>query len=161
MTRQVLRFPVGPKFRKILEDDHEWIVLTDLLLKPIVMVRSDRKEAITHATVKRAYEQLKQKIPEGKQVRIYDLHTHPLINTPSPSQKDWDSFISKKHYDNEERLAEKGIITVGYGIIALKGIVIITIPETEKRLHDLFLDLGRRYENKMIENVKTLLDLRS
>ena len=128
----LLRFPTGKSFARILEDDHEWEVLTDTQLRPIVMVRGDRRNGISNAEIKRAYYQLAQKIPSGKQIRIYDLHSHPGASIASPSYMDIKTFV-------EERIINPYKVTlVGHGVITKKEILIVKLHGTTEELKRLY-----------------------
>jgi hypothetical protein len=158
MRHQVLRFPVGPQFRKILEDDHEWKVFTDLHLK-VILMRRGRKTTIPHQLIVDAYRDLERKVPEGKTIRIYDLHTHPSDdNIPSP--QDIDCFIGTKWWQNYAGL-ENGIYVVGNGVITKKGIFIVKMPDNEERLNELDKKrLDKRYEKDVKIHIKNKLGVK-
>jgi len=151
MTRQILRFPVGQQFRKILEDDHEWIVLTNIQLQPLVMIRSDRKDGISEAVVKEAYWQLKQKITGGKQVRIYDLHTHPKRGTiPSP--------VDIKKFLEEKILNPFKVSLAGHGVITKKGIFIVKLHGTTENLKELYWKFPDEYRERALTRLMDSVD---
>lgn len=129
--RQVLRFPVGKEFKKILEDDHEWYVITNLRLKPIVLKRG-KPDSIPQSTAQEAIDELKQKtFSKEYAIRVFLLHTHPRTRSNAPSDGDLRSFFRHK-INNPYQLY--GIIPAGFGIITKKGIFIIKLPENPQTL---------------------------
>jgi hypothetical protein len=156
MRRQILRFPVGQQFKKILEDDHEWIVITDVHLKPLVMERAE-KTHIPHNLERKVLDNLSNSVPEGKLLKIYNFHTHPRNKRVAPSEEDWNSFIySKKH-----PFIGKKLVEVGYGVIGRTDIVLIKLPKDQDKLTDLAWDLGRRYVEEQHEYVQKKLKVKS
>ena len=137
MPRQVLRFPVGRQFEEIIWSDNEWLVLTDLHLHPLV-VREGTKNGVSGALAIDAFRELKQKIPEGQSLRIYNLHSHPR-NQYVPSGTDLNTYIRHKIKPLP------GIIEVGHGIITPVGIYIIRLPGKEERLKTMENWLANRY----------------
>lgn len=158
MKRQILRFPVGPQFRKILEDDHEWKVITDMHLRPLVMRRGD-KHGISHKLITRAYEDLISMIPEGNSVRIYDLHSHIGGYEFFPSGQDLRSFIENMRYQNWKH---NNIQILGQGVISKSGILIVKMPESEEQLQELTAkNIKTKYDKHAINFVKNKFDAKS
>jgi hypothetical protein len=138
MRRQILRFPVGREFKKILEDDHEWYVITDMRLKPLVMERGEEHRVPSHIE-RKAYETLEEKLRKtnpGKSLSVYGLHTHPAYPSGAvlkvPSIEDMYVFI-KDHYHNKKMFVR----IKGHGIITKREILIIKLPDTQLKLDEL------------------------
>jgi len=158
MTRQTLRYPVGEQFRKILEDDHEWKVFTDLHLK-VILARRGRKTSIPQQIILNAYRDLKWKVPEGKTLRIYDLHTHPT-DTYIPSSSDINNFIGIKLWQNYGK-PDNGIYVMGHGVITKKGIFIVKMPDNEERLNELYTkQLDKHYNESVKKHIENKLGVR-
>jgi hypothetical protein len=150
--RQVLRLPVGPQFKKILEDDHEWLVITDMRLKPIIVKRGE-EDCIYRSTVFKAYDELEQKIRGGRNaVRVLVLHSHPHTQSNSPTGGDLDSFFKQK-----TGFAVKSIIISGFGIITRKGIFIIKLPENLEKLGELGNTVPDKYTDKKRDYMRASL----
>lgn len=152
MRRDILRFPVGQQFRKILEDDHEWIILTDVHLKPIVMERSSKKESITRVEIEKAYYRLKEKIPEGKRVQIYDLHTHPRSGGMIPSSNDMKNFLAEKILNPFK------ISLAGHGVITKDGIFIVKLHGTTEKLKELYWNFPDEYRERSLTRLMDTVD---
>jgi hypothetical protein len=160
MTRQILRFPVGPQFRRMLVDDHEWVVITDTRLK-ILAVSRGFEDMIPPQTEEETLTQLGVKNKPGEILEVYNLHTHPYVNPTRydhiPSINDVDCFIQDIRYKKYQRYTRYGIMIAGHGVISKHGILIIKIPDSEKRLQELRESFGRRYLKQTKTNVKNAL----
>ena len=157
MTRQILRFPVGQQFRKILEDDHEWCIITDLRLNIKAAVRGG-KLGYKGDVLNTAYNKIIKGLPKGKTINIYHLHTHPGTLTSIPSENDLNTFINTK--GDRDFLKSLGIIERGYGIITPYNILIIKLPEHRGKLRNIrYAPLN--YREKAIENIRNKLNLQS
>lgn len=155
-SRNFLRYPTGTEFRKILADDHEWLVLTDTRLKVLVAERGDERE-ITIKTIKKAYLKIAQVDRINNPIKIFVLHTHPTDH-PAPSLADWDtSFMFAK----KKLLLPSGIDEVGFGVIGAKSIVIAQYPDDKKKLNTLGKKFTGKFEDNVNEYLKTRLKLNS
>jgi hypothetical protein len=132
MGRQVLRYPVGREFRKILDDDVEYCVITSTQLKPLI-VKPGERGMVSRAVELNAYMELERRIPPGKIVPVYNLHTHPIGGHPVPSIGDMHSFFNEKRGKYVSEWHGR-IRVVGHGVITKKGIIIVKISQDpEKR----------------------------
>jgi hypothetical protein len=150
MTRQILRFPVGRQFQKVLEDDYEWHIISDMRLNVLTLNRGGRGE-IPYVVVDKAYKQLVKKTLPGSAIRIYDLHTHPegsYLSTPDkynlmyPSVSDVGVIIQEQLTRN---FRNRNITLVGGGVITKRGIFIMRINEggdrkNHKEIEDKTMD---------------------
>jgi hypothetical protein len=156
--RQVLRFPVGPQFRKILEDDHEWLVITDLHLR-ILKAKRGKIDVVPGYVEQEAFAELDFYRKTDRKIRVYDLHTHPGSFRPTPSSGDMVGYI--KDTINKSKIPVlKGFIIAGFGVITKNGIMIIKLPTNKTRLHNLDDDFGHDYRKESYEKYdKRVLDL--
>lgn len=140
-SSNLLRFPTGRTFARILADDHEWVVLTDTRLNPLVTVRSDSKNSISLKDHNIAFYQLRTKIPDGKHIRIYDLHTHPDQNMSVISPRDLQTAIIDQIQPSND------VEVVGHGVITKDEILIIKLKGTiEQKKQLLWADKDKGYE---------------
>jgi hypothetical protein len=150
--RNVLRFPVGRQFKKILEDDHEWFIITDANLKPLVVKRSPYVSRVPGKMVGSMYIELYKSLPQGKSIRVYDLHTHPGIGNSVPSEGDIGPFIKHK-----KALSGAKIIVIGFGIITPYGISILKLPEDHDKLDHINSELKTEYPKQIKRYIKNRL----
>jgi hypothetical protein len=137
-----MRFPVGQQFQKILEDDHEWHIITDPRLKILEAIRGESR-TIEQGTIKENYTRLVHNNPSNKPLRIFDLHTHPHSRVSVPSYNDMSGFILDKLF----ALKLLGVNIVGHGIVTKRGIIIIKISGKEDKLLDLHDLVPSTYKN--------------
>lgn len=134
--RAIKQYPVNRRFLKILEDDHEWVVLTDTRLKPLVMVRGEKAKIPIEITGK-AFNILKSTFPVGGIPVVYFLHTHKHSKAPSPG--DMKAFIAEKY------LNYFGVTLGGYGVITTTGITLIKLTSDKQNLNKLIGSLNEDY----------------
>jgi hypothetical protein len=159
MKRQILRFPVGQQFQKILEDDHEWFVITDKRLK-ILVAKRGAESFITKNVSDDAFSELRTKMKDGQIIEVYTLHSHPYEEGDGayqrfPSVKDMDYFITNKY------LGKKYIVEVGQGIITKKGILLIKLPEYDHKIKDMVHRVSFSYMNNVRKQLNTKLNTNS
>jgi hypothetical protein len=112
----------------MLEDDHEWYVVTDMHLKIIAAGRGIVHH-IPENVIEEVYLQVLDKLRSIKSgtIRVYDLHTHPGDHIyPSPGdlgRSVWDRFFNGY-----------GMVHAGHGVITKKGILIWKLPANQKKL---------------------------
>jgi len=155
MTRQILRFPVGQQFRKILEDDHEWFILTDMHLKVLAANRGGMN-GISLTVINKTYKDLIEKTPPHI-LRIFSLHTHPYSmddgkTDKMPSQLDMNFFIRNKLFN-----LFGGVIEMGAGVITKEGIFIVKFPENKNKLMQLDGKIQDKYREGVRKHLKNEL----
>lgn len=161
MTRQILKFPVGRQFREILEDDHEWMVITDMRLNPIVYGRGT-KTCIPYEVEISVFNELNHMYAGGEPVPIYHLHTHPFTpgtrfdHYPTPS----DMLSNIRDLKYQMKNTGSNVFIVGHGVISKSGIFIVKIPQSEKRYKEVQQLFGqKKFIKKVKEKVKKKLDV--
>jgi hypothetical protein len=132
--RQVLRYPVGRQFRKMLEDDHEWVVITDLHLR-ILKAKRGEVDYVPGGVENQAFMELGFYRKTPQKMRVYDLHTHPGSFRPTPSSGDMGGFIKDTLNKSKIPVLERFIIA-GFGVITKTGIMIIKLPASKARLQN-------------------------
>jgi hypothetical protein len=150
MRRNLLKFPADPRYRQILKDNHEWVVITDTKLRILAMTRGERG-SINIGQLEEAYSQLNPESRKGLPRRVYYLHSHTEGDTSHPSVPDIRGWVYIK-----KRLlfaGIKGFIEAGYGVIGKDGITLVKLPESKLRL----LDIETRVKDKYHEKVGRLL----
>jgi hypothetical protein len=164
MRRQILRFPVGPQFREVLEDDHEWLILTDMRLRPLVMNRG-HIDGISTTQRSKLYYDLSKQAWFKKHIRVYDLHTHPTwgdLDQLAPSQADMTNFTFERATQRFNK--EYGISVAGSGVITKKGILIIKIAEQISKQAIENDDIKNEYSSRVKrelenQNIKSITDI--
>jgi hypothetical protein len=120
--RKYLKYPTNRKFLEYVNSQYEWFILTDLRLNPLVAIRGETGK-IPPKVELNAYNQLHDKVPEGRVVEIYVMHTHPSSSRSVPSFADFGSLIEDKYFEqHHQRIKVKG-----YGIISHDNIFITDI----------------------------------
>lgn len=156
--RQILRIPTGKQFRKMVDDDHEWFIIADTRLKPIVTSRG-KPDSIPQQIKERVYARLNKSLyKSGKTIRVYDLHTHPDRNIMIPSWVDIDANLYQQQFHN---LNTTNIKVVGYGVVGKREIVILKLPQSNTRLEALYNNVSRKYEKATKQNVAKRLHVKS
>jgi hypothetical protein len=147
MRGHVLRFPVGRQFQKILEDDHEWYVVTDMHLKVIAAGRGEQRH-VPNNIIDTVYKEVFKKYRGAREgsIRVYDLHTHPEVHY-YPSPGDLGRSV-------EDRVLHRyGIIHAGFGVITKDGIFIWKLPENQKKLARLN-NVGDTFTDNIRDNAE-------
>lgn len=134
MSRRILRFPVGRQFREIVNDTHEWYVVTDARLR-ILVARRCGIDDISSRDIMEAFDELHHRFPEGG-MRIYTLHSHPEGDTYVPSPTDMNTYILDK-LDYLNRRPKFGFSEIGQGVISKHGIYIVKLPEKINKMNKI------------------------
>lgn len=158
MRRDILRFPVGQEFKDMLNDYYEWLILTDLKLKPLITYSGGRG-SISGLIVRNAYIALTRKA-KGKTLYVYELHTHPDCKTPTPSTSDISCFVTEaddsqnkrrgtlKSTEETTQYHHPNIIVMGRGVITKNGITIVKLPWKRKKLQEAGYTFDWEYAGK-------------
>ena len=152
----VLRYPLNQQFLKMVNDDHEWNILTDHRLRILAFIRGAR-DHIDEEDTRKMYRKLSDRNPRSfstKTVRVYDLHTHPKTPDPAPSFNDLRGFILQNGF----RMGS--VLVDGFGVVARKGIVIVKIPDTENRI-DESIEKPQKYVDNTREYIKQRLGVKT
>jgi hypothetical protein len=147
--RTTLKFPTGQQFQRMLQDDHEWHIITDTRLKILGAGRGEFRQ-ISKENVKEDYIRLVQSRPSNKPLRVFDLHTHPRSRASVPSYGDMGAIIVDKLF----ALKDLGVNIVGHGVVTEKGIIIIKITGDTDKLIDLYEKFPKTYKQTTRDLVK-------
>lgn len=154
--RQFLRYPLTREFLKYVADDHEWAVITDSRLRPIIAKRGGRR-VIDSNVVTQVFKELIEKKPKDTIIKVYFHHTHPGSRSVIPSTFDVQSDVYYK-LNKEKELSKHGIIVLGYGIITKSGIGILKYPEERIKLEIASFIFGLLYNLRAATHIKKALD---
>jgi hypothetical protein len=134
----------------MLEDDHEWVVITDLHLRILKAKRGVVGVVPGHVEAE-AFAELDFYRKTPQKIRVYDLHTHPDTARPVPSTGDIEAFIKDTINKNKIPVL-KGFIIAGFGVITKKGIMVLKLPTSNTRLHNLDKSFIQGYREEVEGN---------
>jgi len=130
--RRFLRYPLTPEFTKYVNAKREWGIITDTKFR-ILAAREGHETGISTVAFRLAYEDVLRKLPIGKTIEVYELHTHPGVWPVAHSPSDILVDVNPNNTRMKEDFISRGIKIVAYGVVSKGGIGLIRYRgETQK-----------------------------
>jgi len=144
--RRFLQLPLTNQYTRMLADDHEWLIFTDVRLHPLIWRRGNAR-SIPADILEDTIEDLVNQVPRGGHITVYMLHTHPTTRTSVPSGRDLTVSVNLPH-------KYKNIIIKGTGVISERGILLTIFPEGTERRNDVRSAFGVHYREMVKSHIE-------